>query len=56
MKYVSTIIFLAFVTLIAYLLYTMTLPRMDKYNKHMCAVAGYKADCKTPLPESEKLK
>lgn len=28
----------------------------DKYNKYMCAVNGYQADCKTPLKASEGLK
>lgn len=28
--------------------------RMTEYNKYMCAVNGYEADCSTPL--SEKLR
>ncbi|MBU6501150.1 MAG: hypothetical protein KGI72_04975 [Patescibacteria group bacterium] len=29
---------------------------LKAYNKHMCAVYGYREDCKTPLPENERLK
>lgn len=30
--------------------------RMQEYNKYQCAVAGYQADCKTPLTKDERLK
>lgn len=50
------IILIAFAAVTAWLLIVWEKPRADAYNKHVCAVYGYKADCKTPLPESEKLK
>lgn len=28
----------------------------NEYNRHMCAVYGFQADCKTPLPDDQKLK
>jgi len=31
-------------------------PSLQAYNKHMCAVYGYREDCKTPLSLSERLK
>lgn len=37
-------------------LFKLAEPHNTAYNKHMCAVYGYKADCKTALPESERLK
>ena len=29
--------------------------RMERYNKYMCANYALEADCKTPLPEDERL-
>jgi len=30
--------------------------RMDRINKYNCAIYGYQEDCKTPLPEEDRLK
>lgn len=30
--------------------------RMKEHNKYMCAVYGYKPDCRTPLSPEERLK
>ena len=47
---ISTIIIFA----VAWLL--IGKPNDDAYNKHVCAVYGYEADCKTPLPAEKRLK
>lgn len=39
-----------------FILWLSQKPRLDEVNKYNCAVLGYKADCKTPLPASERLK
>lgn len=30
--------------------------RLERHNKYQCAVYGYEADCKTPLPPERRLK
>ena len=38
------------------ILYKIREPELMAYNRYMCAVYGYYEDCKTPLPESLRLK
>ena len=40
----------------AVVMYKLSEPNLDRYNRHMCAVYGYYEDCKTPLPEELRLK
>lgn len=47
------IIFGMIVLSLALLFYVLTLPRMDNYNAHVCAVNGYEPDCQTPLQKEE---
>ena len=55
MKYIIWIlIFITFFFLLAKL--TRYEERMKQHNKYMCAVYGYKPDCRTPLPPEERLK
>ena len=37
--------------------YVPTIGQRDaEYNTYQCAVQGYQADCKTPLPANQRLK
>jgi hypothetical protein len=46
-----TLLFLGLVAL-----YKMREPELKQYEAYRCAVYGYEADCKTPLPAERRLK
>lgn len=51
-----TILTMLTIFLVLFFIWKSQEARLDRYNKYQCAVVGYREDCYTPLPESERLK